>query len=192
MNWEIWEGWKIQARNSSLDDELKDDSSFLSVEFESWNDSSWNSKSSVELNSSPSLLQSKNSLNQCWWRIMETDSVGDKFETVMPNFLYRKSHQHNVITNITFSQKWDRKSRLGKIPIHTWLLQLVIEQANANGDEDHDKSNPVIITVFHILNSLFQFSENSDSYLDTKTKKLKFYSWVQKSYNPKIEIIRHS
>ena len=94
---ELGNKWNIQARNSSLDDELKDDSSFPSVEFESWNDSSWNSKSSVELNSSPSLLQSKNSLNQCWWRIMETDSVGDKFETVMPIFCIEK------VTNITLS-----------------------------------------------------------------------------------------
>ena len=55
-----------QARNSSLDDELKDDASFRSVEFESWNDS-WNSKSSVELNSSRSRLQSKNSRSKNAW-----------------------------------------------------------------------------------------------------------------------------
>ena len=36
-----------------------------------------------------------NRLYRCWWQLLETVYIGDKFEMVEPIFYIEKSHQHN-------------------------------------------------------------------------------------------------
>ena len=34
-------------------------------------------------------------LHRCWWRIMETECVGDKFEMLVTDLIYRKNHHYS-------------------------------------------------------------------------------------------------
>ena len=40
-------------------------------------------------------------LDRCWWGMLETECVGDKFEMLVTDFIHWENHQHNEKKSIT-------------------------------------------------------------------------------------------